>query len=210
MAISERQRQKKLKKKKKRQQLVQAERRAAPAASGPAGYAHLPVHECLIPGALFEVGIGDVVFARRLPGGRIAASLFLVDVFCLGVKNAFFACLDEVEYEEKLKAGLVHNPTQGGAVPTHPACVRKLVEGAVQYAAGPGFSPHRDYRAASKLFGNVDAEACPTRFEYGHNGMPLYIRGPHESLSRAKRIVEQLHKRCGVDGCHIMLDSGPV
>jgi hypothetical protein len=39
---------------------------------------------------LSELGIGHVWFSRRLPDGRYAMAGFLVDTFCLGVKNALF------------------------------------------------------------------------------------------------------------------------
>jgi hypothetical protein len=210
MPVSERQRQKKLQqKKRKRQQIAQAARRAVTGTSGPAAYANLPIHECLVPGALFDLGIGDVLFTRRLPGNQVAASLFLVDVFCLGVKNAMFVCLDEAVYERQIKANIINNPAQGGLHPAEPACIRALVEGAVAYAADLGFSPHRDYRDAGKLFGRVDAASCSSRFEYGNDGKPFYVRGPRESISRAREIVEQLHRRCGADRYHYVIEGAP-
>jgi len=32
---------------------------------------------------------------------------------------------------------------------------------------------------------------------YGSDGKPFYIRGPKESVSQAKRIVDQLQRKCG-------------
>ena len=56
--------------------------------------AHAPIHESLVPASLFEQGIGNLLFSRSLPDGRVALGAFLLDVFCLGVKNAFFCRSD--------------------------------------------------------------------------------------------------------------------
>jgi len=62
-----------------------------------------------------------------------------------------------------------------------PPCLRKLVEGGVVYARELGFNPHADYLVVHQIFGDVEAAACPSHFEYGHAGKPFYISGPHET-----------------------------
>jgi len=206
MAISEKQRQKKLQQKRQKRQLaVQAARRSTAAPRKASQFAHLPVHECLIPENLFDVGIGSLIWARRAGGGQLAVSAFVLDVFCLGVKNAMFRGLDERVYEEEMKPSLTVAAEGVAFQSVHPTCMRKLIEGAVDYASDLGFQPQRDYRDAKGIFGDVDAIACPTRFEYGQNGKPFYIRGPKESIAQAKRIVQQLEKRCGEDNYHYLV-----
>ncbi len=60
-----------------------------------------------------------------------------------------------------------------------------------------GFNPHEDYAAASQIFGDVQATDCSRRFEYGHDGKPYYISGPHESATQVRTIVEQIERRLG-------------
>ena len=93
MAISEQQRQKKLaKKKQKRGNTVKATTSPMKKAKL---YAHYPIHECLIPDNLFTAGIGELVVTRHLPNGDIAMSAFVLDIFCLGVKDAMFMVMPE-------------------------------------------------------------------------------------------------------------------
>jgi len=40
---------------------------------------------------------------------------------------------------------------------------------------------------------------CPTNFEYGHEGKPFYISGPHETANQVRAIVDQLQRRLGPD-----------
>jgi hypothetical protein len=85
MAISEQQRQKKLaKKKQKRGATVKI---VTPSMRKAKPYAGYPIHECLIPDNLFDSGLGELVVTRRIPNGDIAMSAFVIDVFCLGVKE---------------------------------------------------------------------------------------------------------------------------
>jgi hypothetical protein len=152
-----------------------------------------PIHECLVPGNLFELGIGNLAFSRRLPDGNITLAMFLLDVFCLGVKNAFFVTVAKGEYDQRMRGW----PPPERPQPMPPACFRKLVEGGVAYARELGFNPHVDYDVARQIFGNVEASTCPTQFEYGHAGKPLYCSGPNETPSEAWAIVEQLKRRLG-------------
>lgn len=154
-------------------------------------YSKYPMHECLVPKGLFEIGLGTVIWTRRIPSGAIAVAAFVVDVFCLGVKNAFFNIASEQDYQNRVKPGLRGDQEFENV---HPSCARKVIEGAIGYAEELGFSPHRDYHNAKGIFGDVDGHACPTKFTYGSNGKPFYIRGPNESIAQAKRIVVQLQK----------------
>lgn len=210
MAINAKQRQKKLEKKNKKRKLVK--KSLAPGIQQrdrAVNYAKFPIHECLVPNSLFETGIGNVIVTRRTQAGSIAISAFIVDVFCLGVKNALFKVSSEFEYENTVKPRLIEVHEDQSFEKVHPSCARKLIEGAIHYAKEIGFSPHRDYKDAKGIFGNIESDVCPVKYIYGNEGMPFYIRGPNESETQAKRIVDQLHKKCG-DGNYnylVMLDK---
>jgi hypothetical protein len=198
MAISEQQKQKKRQQKKKKRTLLgKATRANLPSKQKAVNYSSFPVHECLVPPDLFETGLGTVIWTRRTPHGLIALSAFIVDVFCLGVKNALFHICSEQDYAGTVKPRLTepHSDQAFQAIP--PSCARKLIEGSISYAEQLGFHPHRDYQNARGIFGDIDGRACPTTFAYGNDGKPFYIRGPKESISQAKKIVDHLHRKCG-------------
>jgi hypothetical protein len=52
---------------------------------------------------------------------------------------------------------------------------------------------------------NIDTAGCSTEFEYGQNGKPLFIAGPHDSPERCDRILDLLEKKCGPNGYHYIL-----
>jgi len=162
-----------------------------------------PVADVLVPSNLFELGIGNVWFSRRLPDGRYAVAGFLLDVFCLGVKNAMYKIMEANEYA--LAVEHIHGSAEERFDHQHPAYARKLVEEALAYARDLGFEPHPDYKMAKIIFGDIDAATCPASFVFGSDSKPFYVCGPHDSPSMQGRIVKQLEKRCGVGGFHYMV-----
>ena len=197
MAISEQQRQKILaKKKQKREATV---KKSMPSMHKAKPYAGYPIHECLIPDDLFTSGLGELVVARRAPNGHIAMSTFVIDVFCLGVKDAMFAVLPESEYEHKIKGGMFAAGGRGFEK-LHQTCAKKLLDGLVDYAKELGFAPHPDYKNAYEIFGSIDTSACPVKYTYGNEGKPFYMNGPYESTADIQRIINTLTKNCGADG----------
>jgi hypothetical protein len=203
MALDERKRQKKLARKAaKRKKALATRRKEFPAqASSVAFAAEMPIHECLIPGTLKDQGIGNVVISRKMPNGDIAAGFFLVDTYCLGVKNCFFAVIPPATYAQKI-GQLVRDEM---AESVEPACAVKLIQGAVAYAAHLGFHPHKDYQTTKVIFGSINPDACQREFEFGKDGKPFYISGPNESWADSERIIASLTRQLGPDGFHYMV-----
>lgn len=209
MALDEKRRQKKLARKAaKRKKALAAKRKEIPGRGDLVALAAgMPIHECLIPRVLYEQGIGNVVISRKMPNGDIAAGFFLVDIYCLGVKNCFFAVIPPAAYAQRI-GRLVQEERAEYA---EPACTVKLIEGSVAYAEGLGFHPHRDYLTAKGIFGSIDPTTCPKEFEFGKDGKPFYISGPNETHADSGRIIATLTRKVGPDGFHYMmgLDMGP-
>ena len=146
-----------------------------------------------------EVGQAYVVAARIRDNGRVELGAFLLDLWCLGVRDAVFADnYSDREFREDLEQHLPDDQRE----PFHPAMAKKLVEGAVEYAQKLGFAPHRDYRKACRVFNGINAAACPETFTYGKDGKPMFISGESFSQERIARVLAILEARCGKDGFH--------
>ncbi len=155
-----------------------------------------PVYECLMPRDLDEFGIGNIVIARELPSGEIAVIVFLVDVFCLGVKDIALGVFGLSEYHEKIRRF-----TAGASFATvSPATVRALVEGAVAYAHGFGLPPHQDYALACRIFAGIDPGVVDRAFSYGKDGKPFYVSGPRDTPGKSRRVLAALERACGPGG----------
>ena len=152
---------------------------------------------------LFDCGCGCLVLSRFKADGQVEAGFFLLDVFCLGVKDAGFRRFNSIaDYRESLIDRLF---TDGDPVRMTPAAARKLTEDAISYARGLGFSPGVDYKKASRVFGGITTAECDEQFIFGKNGKPLYIQGPSESPARVGKILRTLEARCGESGYHYIV-----
>lgn len=149
--------------------------------------------EAFVSRDLFEVGIGTVVFTR-FRNSKAEAGVFLLDVFCLGVKSAFYLNVHELEYPERI---LDRALPEAQRKPIDPPSARKLVEGAEAFARSLGFPPHADYRKACRVFGGTKAEDAAESFSFGRNGKPFYVQGPSESIEKCLRVLKQLKAHCG-------------
>ena len=152
---------------------------------------------------LFDSGYGSLVVSRFKADGRVEAGLFLLDVFCLGVKEAGFHHFSSVaDYQEGLIDRLFPD---GYPVRMTPEAARKLTEGAISYAKGLGFSPAADYKKASRVFGGITTANCDEQFVFGKNGKPLYAQGLLESPACVEKILRVLEARCGEGGYDYIL-----
>jgi hypothetical protein len=165
-----------------------------------------PILHTWVTEDLWTKGMGWVLISRRLPDGSIAFATFLVDRYCLGVKDAMTTILTRSEYESKI----VHKMRQQfTSEEVTPAAARKIVEGVVAYARDLGFPPHPDYHKAKLLFGDIDPNECNEEFEFGKDGKPLYINGPFENARRRQEILNTLTRHVGPDGFEHVLILGP-
>ena len=135
-----------------------------------------PVHSCLLQNAIFESGIGMVILTRKVGQRTLALAGFLVDRYCLGVKDAYFRETDQAEIESLIDSLETSAPFEA----VDPSYARKLLREAVAYAGSLGLTPPADYVAIEPLFGDVVADACDETFTFGFEGKPLYVPGPAE------------------------------
>jgi len=135
-------------------------------------------------------GLVTVLVARDRGGSTAGVCFYLVDTWCLGLKNAagprsmdrrrlggfiqqIFSTWDEPAVQVPLELG------------------RQIVHGAIGYARELGFEPHADFGRAAGYLGAWDGE-CELAF--GRDGKPMYISGPHDD---GERIIRKLHRKLG-------------
>jgi hypothetical protein len=198
MAQSQSQRLRRMAQKALRRKVVLAEKRRAESATmsgrdarqiGDASRA--PVRTCLMSETLFEEGIGWVVLARTLPSGLVGASFFLVDAWCLGVKDAFFRAISRLTFEEQM--GELRQ--ERALVEVDPSVARKVLHDAAAFAGSFGLAPCTDFAEAEALFGDIPL--ATETFRFGKDGKPFYISGPNDSPARIRHIMDTLAKCAG-------------
>jgi hypothetical protein len=192
---------KRARKAQRRRQVVSEKRRAEAIDGSLAGQvlraARAPIRHCLVTRQMFEVGMGSLVLVRGESPHHMSMGMFLLDAFCLGIKDAVFRPVDQ----ELLDAYLEGSEASGmPLIEIDPSEARKLLRDLAAWSQSIGCSPHRDFAVVERLFGDVNAEASDAVFRFGQDGKPVYVPGPGETASSVARRVRQLQERLGNDG----------
>lgn len=133
-------------------------------------------------------GLVTVLAARRRQHRRSAtACVYLLDVYCLGVKNTIGP--DNLD-EQRLRR-LTDHVFSGYQTPPIAApidLVRDLVFGAADYARRLGFAPHPDFEQAR---GHLGPWNGPSAITFGREGKPTYISGPYDNPDHVLRTLRR-------------------
>jgi hypothetical protein len=132
-------------------------------------------------------GLASVTVVREHDDTDVSVCGYLVDTYCLGVKNATEPMMvDRRELTDFLDD--YYAAYRDGAVPAPLDLAQHLVFGAVEYARALGFDPHSDfYRAAPHL----GAREPPSRITFGLNGVPAFQQGPYDDPARVLRTLDR-------------------
>jgi hypothetical protein len=172
-----------------------------PLPEGIRGASRAPIQRCLLQEHLFENGMGVLVLARGLSPTRVTMASFLLDVYCLGIKNVIFRALEASEFAYFITKMEATSPF----VAMDQCDARKLLRDLALWAQSMGIAPHRDFAAAERLFGDVPWETSAATFQFGRDGKPLYVAGPDDSPVQIRRRLDDLRNRLGDDGFHYIV-----
>jgi hypothetical protein len=135
------------------------------------------------------------VLLHRSQSSRVTACGYLVDVYCLGVKNTTgphtMSSSALIEYTRRFFSAFGEAPR---SVPLE--VVQHLVHGAVAYARSFGFDPHQEFADTTPYLG-VPPGPCPIRF--GRDGQPFYICGPDDN---PRAVITALEATAGPSNYH--------
>jgi hypothetical protein len=156
------------------------------------------------PGADDGTGglVSAVVARRRRKRRNVTVCVYLVDVYCLGVKNA----MGPDDMEDRALRRLTDHVFSGYDAPPVPVpieLVRDLVLGAAEYAHRLGFAPHTDFEQARAHLGPW---AGPSAVTFGCDGKPTYVEGPYDDPSHVLRTLRRAVGRNGF-GYTVALDA---
>lgn len=62
----------------------------------------LPIYKCYMPQEVSNHGMSEVIVSRKRPNGNILFGVYLIDTYCLGVKDVMYHYDYDVEDFEKL------------------------------------------------------------------------------------------------------------
>jgi hypothetical protein len=134
-----------------------------------------------------ETGFAQVFIARS-ERQRLSVCSYLVDYWCLGVKDTFGPRkMDRFEYETMLEDLSYRFGESFKEVTLEEA--QAIVFGAIDYAAGLGFDPHPDFTASKAHLGQRRDALIP--IEFGKDSKPMYVTGPYDNPDRILTKLQQ-------------------
>ena len=138
----------------------------------------LEIGTCYVSDDMTEYGEGHVIVTRRHTGGRISVAMYLVDTYCIGVKDSLFRLrLEEEELEEMLERA-----------PSIRECsyeeAHNWVYGAIAWAEEAGIEPDKSF-AVTKYMLEEDTDEIPLiEYEFGRDGKHLLMANNNLEASR--------------------------
>jgi hypothetical protein len=175
-----------------------------------------PIYECLVNQSAAQRllegikldesegagGFAEVIVARQVRN-RIVSTAYLVDYWCLGVK-------DVIPPDSKGKSGyerfkqLCRERFSEPFIDISLEQAQAIVYGAVDYARGLGLEPARDFdKRAQHHLGLKPETLIP--IEFGRDGKPFYFSGPYDD---AEKIIKTLTASVGPDNFHYVAAMG--
>ncbi len=160
----------------------------------------LPVAQCLVDvnfaNALLRNetseagGLGLVMVTRSKGYNRFVATSYLIDYWCLGVKDSMPPrnCNDS-QYKNFVQLSYSQFMQQYEEISLEQA--QALVWGAIAYSKTLGFEPHRDFEQSKVHLGESTSEIG---LKFGRNGKPCYVEGPYDNTTK---IINTLKKSVG-------------
>ncbi|MEO7316412.1 MAG: hypothetical protein ABIW47_14580 [Ginsengibacter sp.] len=157
----------------------------------------LPIGTCYVSSDWQEKGLVTLVVTRVHKNGNFTFGLFLVDLYCLGVKETLYvfneqgkyhAFLNVLKEEEEIKEcpyALAHN----------------IIYGAVAYAQDLGFQPAKEFALTRFLLEEDDDSVELMDIQFGLSGKPaIFI----QNEKHADEIIAILEKNAGPEGYMII------
>ena len=143
-------------------------------------------------------GLGMVVVARTTGYKRFVICSYLIDYWCLGLKDTIGERkMNDIKYRQFLDMAYQGFPDGYQQITLEQA--QAIVFGAINYAAELGLKPHKDFQKTKQHLGTWNGQP---KLTFGHEGKPYFIAGPYDNTTQ---IMQTLRKNVGEENFHYLI-----
>jgi len=157
-----------------------------------------PIEGCWTQEGWENNGLAIVVVARRQPDGNVVFGNYMVDYYCLGLKDTY--------YNADIPVGQFHRDylpkmfrSAGKPMGISPALAHEIIYGGIEYAARFGFEPHDDYKLSQHVLDPPELHTRAGTVKFGLEGKPFFVAGPYDDVDA---ILGQLERTAGGGNYH--------
>jgi hypothetical protein len=134
---------------------------------------NLPVGKCFINEGWAETGFASIVVSRNHINGNYTFAVYLVDLFCLGVKDTFYDFNVNTEFTDLLDKLKSQQQMEEIDYPL----AHNIIYGGVEYAEDLGFKPHKNFEVSQFVLEEDDERVELIDVQFGLNGKPAVLFG---------------------------------
>lgn len=164
----------------------------------------MPVEGAWVQQEWQDQGFARVLIARTQPNDNIIFGEYIVDYFCIGIKDASYA--SNVNRETFFNEVIPRLYSGTPPIDIEASLAHEVIWGAVEYAEGLGFDPHRKFQEASRILDPAGKMPRSGSIDFGYQGRPLYIPAPDDNQAG---IIRRLIDAVGL-GSFYYLPRGDV
>jgi hypothetical protein len=135
-------------------------------------------------------GLVQFVVTRKRPNGTFLMGMYLVDMFCLGLKSTGFRqTMTQYELDDFVKTMEQHSRMKFNAV--DPNLAFNIIYGAIEYAEDLGFDiMDKDFEHTEYILPPVESIEY-VDVEFGQDGKPFYFSGPYDNVGKNLAILNK-------------------
>jgi len=165
-----------------------------------------PILGCWIMKDWQESGITPVIIARQQDEGQVLYANYLVDLYCLGVKDVTVDVnVPQKRFERSLPKLCMQEPEAISVELAH-----EIVYGALEYAHKYGFEPHYDFNHlhADQVLDPPEKHARNHSVQFGKDGKPFFVPGPYDDERKISLALKTLERTAGEGNFDYLIGFG--
>jgi len=162
----------------------------------------LPYHETFVLPEWNESGITQVIVSKKMPGGNFIIGTYLVDLYCLGLKDsAWYFNQSSVEYKQLMDLFI----ERFGELETCTVeFANNLIFGAIDYAEEAEIKPHKSFSITEYILNPELIDDGIDELEFGKDGKHFFVAGPYD---KTDFIIGKLNRTLGKDNFLFMVSE---
>ncbi len=154
-----------------------------------------PILGCWVMEGWQQEGITPVVVARQQESDKVVFTVCLVDLYCLGIKDAYANTdISLRKFHSELK-----NMCSGAPEPCSIELAHEIIYGGMEYAERYGFKPHLDFTAqfCDQILDPSDTHPRTNNVVFGKDDKPFFVSGPYDDERRISSVISTLTRTAG-------------
>lgn len=154
-----------------------------------------PIYGCWIMAGWQEAGMTPILVARKQDDDQIIFGRYLVDLYCLGIKDADV----RMNYSRNRFNRELTHLCADAPEPCAVELAHEIIYGALDYAKQLGFEAHPEFykQKADLILDPPDAHPRTNEIQFGKDGKPFFFPGPNDTEMKRRLVIDTLLRTCG-------------